>query len=320
MTIPRTDFDGAWKEFIEEYFEPFLKRCFPSVHARIDWAKPVIFLNQELVDLIRDAELGKQQVDKLVKVNLLTGEAIEILVHIEVQSQRDVELPLRLYQYHFRIQAKHNLPVVTLAVLADDNPTWHPQTYREDMLGCRLTFEFLTCKLTDFDGPELLKQNDPASLVIAAHLGAMRTAKDLEARVVYKIRLIRCLLAAGLDKGQITRLFAFVDWLMVLPKEKAVEFRRELRQLEQEKNMPYITSIERLAKEEGWQEGRQEGRQEGFLQARRVDILAALEARFGSLPQALRERVQSVTDESALHQAFRTAITAPSLEQFLRAI
>ena len=63
----------------------------------------------------------------------------EVLIHIEVQRQKDSGLPLRLYQYHFRIQAKHNLPVVTLAVLADDDPNWHPKTYKEDALGCRLT-------------------------------------------------------------------------------------------------------------------------------------------------------------------------------------
>ena len=70
---PPNDFDGAWKEALEDFFEPFLQLCFPSVHAAVDWTKPWEFLNQELVDLIRDSALGRQQVDKLAKVILRTG-------------------------------------------------------------------------------------------------------------------------------------------------------------------------------------------------------------------------------------------------------
>ena len=36
-----------------------------------------------------------------------------------------------------------------------------------------------------------------------------------------------------------------------------------LNAIEKEKSMPYVTSVERLAREEGRQEGKQEGRQEG---------------------------------------------------------
>jgi restriction endonuclease Mrr len=41
-----------------------------------------------------------------------------------------------------------------------------------------------------------------------------------------------------------------LDWLMELPQDLKQAFRNELEQYEQERQMPYITSIEQMAKEE----------------------------------------------------------------------
>ena len=46
---------------------------------------------------------------------------------------------------------------------------------------------------------------------------------------------------------------------MSLPENLEQEFWREVRQLEEETKMPYITSVERRGIEQGRQEGRQEG-------------------------------------------------------------
>ena len=61
------DYDGAWKETLERYLRPFLELCFPLAAAGIDWAVPIEFLDQELQQVVRDADLGKQRTDKLVK-------------------------------------------------------------------------------------------------------------------------------------------------------------------------------------------------------------------------------------------------------------
>ena len=50
---------------------------------------------------------------------------------------------------------------------------------------------------------------------------------------------------------------------MDLPPTMQSGFRDDLDKIEKEKHMPYVTSIERLAKEEGREEGRDEGREEG---------------------------------------------------------
>lgn len=93
------DYDGAWKEAIEIYLQPFLELCFPDIAGQIDWSARFEFLDKELQEIVRDADLGKQRVDKLIKVRRLDGAGEWVLLHMEVQAQPDEELPLRVYQY-----------------------------------------------------------------------------------------------------------------------------------------------------------------------------------------------------------------------------
>lgn len=57
------DYDGAWKEALEIFWRPFLELCFPLAAEHIDWTVPVEFLDKELQEIVRDADLGKQRVD-----------------------------------------------------------------------------------------------------------------------------------------------------------------------------------------------------------------------------------------------------------------
>ena len=66
---------------------------------------------------------------------------------------------------------------------------------------------------------------------------------------------------------------------------------------------------------EGRIEGRAEGRAEGQLEARRDDLVALLEKRFGSLPQELLQRIQALTDETRLKTALRQVLDIHSLEE-----
>jgi hypothetical protein len=59
--VQRTDYDGAWKVALDRYLEPFLRLCFPTVHAGIDWSHDPIPLDQELQEVVRDAEAGKHR-------------------------------------------------------------------------------------------------------------------------------------------------------------------------------------------------------------------------------------------------------------------
>lgn len=78
-----------------------------------------------------------------------------------------------------------------------------------------------------------------------------------------KFSITRELYQKGLSRDAIITLFKIIDWSIILPKELELEYKAKIHQLEEEKKVSYITSIERLGIEEGLQRGRQEGREEG---------------------------------------------------------
>jgi uncharacterized protein Smg (DUF494 family) len=71
-----------------------------------------------------------------------------------------------------------------------------------------------------------------------------------QSRREWKFRLTRQLYEQGYERQDILNLFKFLDWLMELPQDLKQAFRTELEQYEQERQMPYITSIEQMAKAE----------------------------------------------------------------------
>jgi hypothetical protein len=60
---------------------------------------------------------------------------------------------------------------------------------------------------------------------------------------------MRPLYERGYSKEDILELFRLIDWLVQLPRELEVEFRRQVAEYEAQKHMPYITSIERLGRD-----------------------------------------------------------------------
>ncbi|NEO80402.1 MAG: hypothetical protein F6J99_30970 [Moorea sp. SIO4G3] len=81
-----------------------------------------------------------------------------------------------------------------------------------------------------------------------------------------------------------------------------------VRRFEEESTMPYVTSIERLA--------RQEGMEEGILQTSRETLLEVLEVRFEDVPRELIETINQIDSVSVLKTLLRQGITIASVEEF----
>jgi hypothetical protein len=324
----RADYDGAWKEALDHYLEPFLHLCFPIVHAGIDWTRGAAPLDQELQEIVRDAQTSKRRVDKLFRVFRRDGTEEWLLVHLEIQSQPDRDLPARLYQYHHRIADRYHRRVVSLAVLADNSLGFRPGPYEEETWGCRVRFEYPSCKLLDLSDELLAETDNPAAVVIAAHRVAQRGTQDPAGRKTGKWELTRRLYERGYRKQDILELYRLIDWLIRLPEELAIEFRRELIKYEEQQRMPYITSIERLGRQEGLQQGLQQGRQQGRHEGWREGavatgqraVLDALEIRFTPVPEGLRQTIETIQDETRLRALLQAAIRAGSLDEFARAL
>jgi hypothetical protein len=251
------DYDGAWKETLDVYLRPFLEFCFPQAAGQVDWSAPPEPLDKELQKIVRDAQLGKQRVDKLVKVRRLNGAEEWVLVHIELQAQTDRDLPQRVYRYHHRIVDRFNRRAATLVVFADDRPGWRPDLYEEELWGCRVQFTYPICKLLDFsrDSETLEASSNPAAVVIAAHLAAKASRGNMELRKRSKWQLVRRLYDRGYNHHDVQELLRLIDWLLVLPEAMEQTFEQELIEFESENTMAHITSFERI----GIQKGRHQG-------------------------------------------------------------
>src|SRR5262249_36433329 len=133
-----SDFDHPWKDVLDHFFGPFLALFFPAVHAAIDWSQPYEALDQELQQILSESELGLRLADKLFKVWLKDGQEAWVLIHVEIQSQRDPEFAERMFVYNYRIYDRHRRTIISLAVLGDEEPHWRPDRFEYGRFGCRM--------------------------------------------------------------------------------------------------------------------------------------------------------------------------------------
>jgi hypothetical protein len=259
MTEQRDEFDSPWKDILEAYFQDFMLFFFPTIHADIDWSRGYDFLDQELRQVVRDAELGKRLVDKLVKVWKLSGEETWVLAHIEIQNQEESNFSDRMFVYYYRLRDRYKQRIASLAILGDERATWRPPPFQEELWGCRVLFEFPMIKLLDYESrwAELEFTRNPFAIAVMTHLKTKETRNDAVARKEWKFRLTRRLYEQGYERQDILNLFRFLDWMMELPESLKQAFWVELEQYEQERQMPYVTSIEQIGIEKGKEEERQ---------------------------------------------------------------
>lgn len=304
MTNPNTEYDSPWKEIIQLYFEDFMLFFFPQVHSQIDWSRGFEFLDQELQQVVRDAELGKRLVDKLVKVYRISGEEIWVLVHIEIQAQEEGKFPERMFVYNYRIFDRYKRPVASLAVLADSSSTWRPSQFGYELFGCTVDFKFPVVKLLDYQQRqgELEESRNPFATVVRAHLAALETSDNRVERKAQKLALVRRLYEKEFSREQVLNLFAFVDWMLTLPFDLEAEFLVEVEELEEEQRMKYVTSFERNA------------RREELLKS----IPVCLRLKFGSVGQSLLSEIENIEDWRVLEtilEAIETTNTVSELRQ-----
>ena len=163
---PADHYDAAWKLVIELLLRPFLELFFKAVADRVDWSVRPEFLDGQLQSIVPDGSPGEMRADKLVKVGMLGGGTAVLLIHVEVQAQRDGELGLRMFRYHYRLFDKFGLPPAALVVLADDEPGWRPGPYEHGPGPSSLRFEYATCKLMDLELGPWIEAGNPVARVV----------------------------------------------------------------------------------------------------------------------------------------------------------
>ncbi|NEV65176.1 hypothetical protein [Thiorhodococcus minor] len=308
-TTAANDYDSPWKEALEKFFPEFLALLFPAIHAEIDWTQGVQFLDKEFQQIVREAKTTRRYADKLVGVTRGDGTAVWVLIHVEVQGEPETAFAERMFTYYYRIRDAYQVPVASLAVLADADGRFRPQQYHAALWGCRVELHFPTVKLLDYDEPErwaeLEASDNVFALVVMAQLRAKLT-KDVEQLKGWKFRLIRLMYERGDERALVLELFRLIDWMIRLPEALEADFRQALYTYEEQQRMPYVTTVEqagiekgvRQGVQQGLQQGLQQGVQQGVQQGEATILLRQFACKFGpDSAETYRARIESAEPE-----------------------
>ncbi len=315
-------YDLPWKEALDRLLMPFLALFFPAVHEAVDWSEEPENLETELARLSQDGAVGNRRADKLFRVRLASGERRMLLLHIEVQTTVDASMPERILVYWYRIYDHYGERPISLVLLADDHPGWRPGLFREDLLGFRIEIEYPVAKLLDHSPVELRRSRNPIALAGVAYFLARATRDQPAERLALKLELVQLLLDKGFAPELAHQVFRLIDWMMILPPEAELRFREKIVQLKEDPKMRYVTSFERIVREEGRREGREDGLRKGLEDGQRKGqaglIHRLLELRFGML-SAEHSQLLAGADLQQLSRWGERVLTAATLEDVFAA-
>lgn len=323
-----TEYDSVWKEALEFYLKELLHLFFPQIHDDIDWRVKPEALDKELQKVVPEAEVGKRYVDKRLKVKRKQGQAAWIYMHVEFQAQKELALPERMYQYHSLLYLRYKKPILSMAILGDDDPNWRPEKFETAIWGSRALLEFCTVKLWDYrDRIEELKQSGyPFAYFLIAHLKTLETRNRPENRLSYKTAITQEMMEQGFSRKDVHGLFKFIDALMALPADLEQNYLRRVYEYQEEKKMPFIAPYERLLMErelevqkgiqKGLRIGEKKGAQLGSVKEAQAAVLDILRNRLGPLSVTLKDDVKRIEDLSLLRKLRKQAIKVDSIDEF----
>ena len=153
---------------------------------------------------------------------------------------------------------------------------------------------------------------EEAWVLVHVEVQGQPQAEFAERMYVYNYRLY------DYHQRRVIDLFRFIDWVLHLPKPQELAFWHDVRKIEEEKGMPYVTSVERIGIEQGLQQGLQQGRQEGQAEM----VLRVLSRRLGAVPSDMALRIRGLPDPQlpSLMDVVVTATTLPEVTAAVEAL
>jgi len=98
----------------------------------------------------------------------------------------------------------------------------------------------------------------------------------------------------------------------VLPESLSKKFNNQHKEYEEGEKMPFITTAERI--------GREEGREEGMLDDAREMVLEAIDIRFNNIPEDIYKQIKALNNRILLKKLHKSAIKSKDIEGFKKTI
>ena len=267
----QTDIDQLTKRLVKLFFKDFLDFFYPELVKIINF-NSIDFIDKELYS---DQIEGEETIsDILAKVQLTDGKEEMVLIHLEIQSTKDTDIPKRMYRYFSNIWMEYELPVFAFALFIDEAKWRKPisNVFKVEFMGTKLTYEYELKKTKNYYYRDYMDHENP---ITAALMTRMDFGKD--SRALAKAEALKKVEKYNLTELQKETIINFIDKLLYLkPKEKK-EFKKIIKQEQYKEVHIMMTSWQEEALEKGLKKGLEKGKEEERLQIARKALEKGLE-------------------------------------------
>jgi len=180
----------------------------------------------------------------------------------------------------FDKEKKEKVPVISVAILTDDNKNYRPDEYFINLFGFELRMKIPIVKIIDFKLKKELREKletstNPMSMIVKAQLKSHEVKQaDNNKRFEVTKELIRQCYKYGYSKDETHIVLNFFDWVIRLPKTFKDQIKNVIKQAEEEYKMEYVPIWERDAEKRGEKRGMEKKAKETAknLLMMRIDI------------------------------------------------
>ncbi len=222
------DQDSAWKNFISTDIFDCLAVVHPILCAAVDKTVEPVFLEQEMINIMRGKYkiTGKEKkTDKLVKLRLLNGEDFYVFVHLEVQDKLRDEFSERIYIYRSLISLRYMTQKITsIVIFTGKSPLEKHKVFREECFNSTLFYSYTSYVIADQDEAALEKMNNPFALAVLAAKYTINTEGDARRRLAFKQKVFELAQKKQFPVEKMEELLSFVFDYMLLSEEMENEF------------------------------------------------------------------------------------------------
>lgn len=306
--------DQLFKDFLRAFLREFLELFYPDVAQLLDFST-VRFFDKELFTDFPEGSL--READLVAEVRTTAGEPELLLIHLEVQTERERGFEARMFQYYALLWLRYRLPIFPVVVyLMARAGGLTEQEYRATLWGREvLRFCYQSVALPDLDAGEYVASGNPVAAALAALMERGKTLEGLTLRALMMQRVAQ----GELDPARKFLLVNLIETYFALAADEADAFSRLLAREEftevREMQVTWADKMMEKGVEKGLEKGRQEGRQEGLLEGRRSALLRLMSQKFGPLPLQVTERIQALDSAPDLDAYLDRLLSATSLAE-----
>jgi len=289
-----------YREYKKELkrFDPILKEIFSKAAGKLISIATGEKIGEKLEDITSEIEFVKSFRPDMV---FRAGEKI---FHIEIQAQKDKDLPERMLIYSLAIKEKFGQkPVQIILFVGKGNPP--PPFFKDEFTIHR----FKVVDMKKIDPDEFIESDKPEEVIVGILAGKFKDKPQIIKRV--KERIVEIVK----NEEEIAKYIDSISFLAGLfdieIKVKPMPIEVDIRK----------TFLYKWGEKEGEQRGFEKGKQEGLKEGLKEGIVGIVQAKFGSQKAKLiKNLLDKINDISRLKKIKRKIIEAKNWDDFVKSL